>query len=360
MILLFIYSIALSGGTVVILYLILSWFIYPNFHQFRPFIMLLYEKVGALPIAMMMCALLFILYVILLSHRSVRFLVQITKAVQRVSKGNLDTEISIQSTDELGELAHNINIMTKQLKVSMEEERAAVQAKNELITNVSHDLRTPLTSIIGYMRLVEEDRYKDEVELRYYINIAYEKSQRLNRLVDDLFDYTRMSHGNIQLNYTQINLIELLAQLAAEFDLPLRHEQMEVHLQFMKENITITADGDKLMRVFENLLSNAMKYGKSGKRIDIRAKLEPGWAIVQMVNYGPVIPATELAFIFDRFYRVDKSRSGETGGTGLGLAIAKSIIEQHYGTIQASSGEQETVFEVKLPLSQPIKQKTRG
>jgi signal transduction histidine kinase len=240
--------------------------------------------------------------------------------------------------------------MAAQLKKSMEEERLAVQAKNELITNVSHDLRTPLTSIIGYLRLIEEDRYKDEVELRYYTNIVYEKSRRLERMVNDLFEYTKISYGDNVLKRSDINLNELIGQLAADFSPQLAEADMEIRLSFQQEKVIISADGDMLMRALENLLSNAIKYGKHGRHLDVDVEQASDSVHIRIINYGQPIPLSDLPQIFDRFYRVEKSRSEETGGSGIGLAIVKSIIELHQGSITVSSTERQTVFEVTLSL----------
>jgi signal transduction histidine kinase len=241
--------------------------------------------------------------------------------------------------------------MASQLQASLEEERLAVKGKNELVTNVSHDLRTPLTSIIGYLQLINEDRYQDEVELRYYVDIAYDKSLRLNRLVNDLFEYTSMGYGQTVLVLHEIDLLELIGQVAADFTLQLSDAGMELRLALPEDKIIILADGDKLMRVFENLISNAIKYGKEGRKIRISVAPESDTMVtIRVVNYGIPIPARDLPYIFERFYRAEKSRSDETGGSGLGLAIVKSIIDLHEGSITASSDEHETVFQVKLPI----------
>jgi len=230
-------------------------------------------------------------------------------------------------------------------------ELQAEQSKSELITNVSHDLRTPLTSIIGYLRLIGEDRYQDEVELRYYTDIAYKKSRRLERMVNDLFEYTQMSYGKNILNRSVIDMHALIGQLAADFTFQLSEAGMEIRVSDQMGKSVILADGEKLMRALENLISNAMKYSKAGKYIDVSVTQSADQVIVQLKNYGPKIPASDLTHIFERFYRAEKSRSEQTGGSGLGLAIVKSIIEAHEGSITVSSSEQETVFEISLPLT---------
>lgn len=294
---------------------------------------------------------LFICMVLLLSQGTIRQINQLMQGTQRLARGELDQEITVSSNDELGQMAVQINQMAKQLKLSLAEERMAVQSKNELISNVSHDLRTPLTSIIGYLRLVNEDHYKDEVELRYYTDIAYDKSLRLGGLVNDLFEYTRMGYSPI--NRVDINLVELLAQLAVDFSLTGQHEGVQVVFTPAAEKIMISSDGDKLMRTFENLLSNAVRHGREAGRVDLKVSQHPKFAIVQVVNYGPPIPQHAIPHLFERFYRADESRTDQTGGSGLGLAIVKTIVDAHHGTIQVTSTTELTMFEVRLPLQAP-------
>ncbi|MFH0071017.1 sensor histidine kinase [Peribacillus sp. NPDC056705] len=292
--------------------------------------------------------LLFIGMVLLLSQGTIRQINQLMLGTKRLARGELDEEIVVSSNDELGQTAVQINQMAKQLKLSLAEERTAVQSKNELISNVSHDLRTPLTSIIGYLRLVNEDQYKDEVELRYYTDIAYDKSLRLGRLVNDLFEYTRMGYSPI--NRANINLVELLGQLAVDFSLPGQTDQVKVVFTPSTEKIMISSDGDKLMRTFENLLANAVRHGKDAARVDLNVSRDSVHAIVQVINYGSPIPQQAIPHLFERFYRVDESRTAQTGGSGLGLAIVKAIIDAHHGTIHVTSNTEMTMFEVRLPL----------
>ncbi|MFB7305391.1 sensor histidine kinase [Heyndrickxia sporothermodurans] len=310
------------------------------------------QKYGYAYLGMFIYFLLFILFVLILSRGWGRDFNKVLEGTKKISEGELDFQVPVYSNNELGEMAGNINRISEQLHHSIQEERRAVQGKNELITNVSHDLRTPLTSIMGYLRLIEEDRYKDEVELRYYVNIAYEKAMNLERMVSDLFEYTRVNFGTQRLEKIEIDLIQLLSQITAQFIPILEDADMEINFIAVDENIMIKADADKLVRVFENLISNGMKYGKEGKKILIRARKLEDQAIVEVTNYGEPISSSDLPYIFDRFYRVEKSRSLDTGGSGLGLAITKSIIEQHDGNIEVTSNKQETKFSITLPLNQ--------
>lgn len=215
------------------------------------------------------------------------------------------------------------------LQLSLDDERRAEQTKSELITNVSHDLRTPLTSIIGYLGLIEQDRCRDEVEVRQYVHIAYEKSKRLNVLINDLFDYTKMRYETSPQRIHTFNLTELLRQLLIQYRVPLEEAGLVGALHAPSGKLAVTGDPDKLVRVFENLLANAIHYGKDGGKVDLHASAEGEEAVVEVVNYGEMIPSVDLPHLFDRFYRVDKARGLDSGGSGLGLAIAKSIVEQH-------------------------------
>lgn len=274
---------------------------------------------------------------------------EITNGLGEIAEGNLERKIPAQA-GELAKIADSINHMADRLNQSIEEERLAERSKNDLITGVSHDLRTPLTSILGFLEVIEEDRYKDETELRYYVDIAYEKAKDLKKLIDQLFEYTRIQNG-LPLQKSELDLNGFLGQLAEEFVPILDRSAMQCRVSAQQDTAVIYADGDLLVRAFENLLSNAIQYGADGKFIDIEISIEEPWARVKFINYGKEIPSSSLPHLFDRFYRVDSSRSKTSGGTGLGLAIAKSIIDVHQGQVSVTSSPQSTAFEVLLPLA---------
>lgn len=239
--------------------------------------------------------------------------------------------------------------MTGKLSTAIEEEREAANTKNDLITGVSHDLRTPLTSVLGFLEYIEKDRYKTEVELRYYVNIAYEKSLTLKKLIDDLFEYTRVTNSGLPLNIEPVDLGKLLEQLVEEFTPVLEQADMSYRIQKDEGALIINGDPNELVRLYENLFTNAVRYGKEGKLLDISVYRKDNKVIALCTNYGPPIPATDIPHLFKRFYRVDKSRSRETGGSALGLAIAKSITELHGGTISARSSRKQTEFTTSFP-----------
>ncbi|MFS0837689.1 sensor histidine kinase [Paenibacillus sp. 1P03SA] len=286
-------------------------------------------------------------------HRDKRTLAQIIENMQKITDGDFNHRVPAGGSGELGQLAVHVNRLVDRLKLSLEEERQAEQAKNDLITNVSHDLRTPLTSITGYLGLVDQDRYRDEVELRHYIGMAYEESQRLNQLVQDLFEYTRLRNKEMKLQLVKIDLVEMLHQIFSAFQLQLKEAEMDTRMTFEQPRLYVLADGNKLRRVFENLITNAIKYGHDGAYLDVTGRIEGSEIVLSVTNYGESIPAPDLPRIFERFYRVEKSRTKHLGGSGIGLAIAKQIIDLHGGTIEAYSDPEETVFTVRLRTLNP-------
>jgi signal transduction histidine kinase len=299
---LFILSIFLSAGIVGLL--ISVAYEVAVYNRDSWFYNLLYDlrlSFGTTPIAVITAIILVVLFFSLLSRSVIRYLEKISAALQEISLGRFNMRIPVESADELGVLAQNINNMMDRLQEAVEEERNAERSKNELITSVSHDLRTPLTSVLGYLELIENDRYKDEVELRYYISVAYDKARRLQKLIDDLFEYTKVSGGGLKLKSSLIDLRELLEQLAEEFVPALQAEGMQSRLYIAEDRYLLQADGDLLVRVFENLVANAIRYGREGKYIDIELENNCGWIIARVINYGEPISKYDLPHIFDRF-----------------------------------------------------------
>ncbi|MCM3204692.1 sensor histidine kinase [Paenibacillus illinoisensis] len=355
----FIYAFLLSGIlTAAILYggskvvqAILAAQVYPNYSIPARGIRWLINHVGSVPLMIMIGVLAFVLFFFLFTRRVMLVLDEITDGIQEVAKGELSHRIEVKTSDEFGVVAASINQMAEQLQQSLQEERSAVAAKNDLITGISHDLRTPLTSILGFLEYIEKDRYQDEIEMRYYVSIAYEKSLTLRKLIDDLFEYTRVSGGSLPLSLTPLNLNPFLMQLAEEFAPMLEEAGMTYKITGGQEPLWIMAAPGELVRAYENLFSNAIRYGAQGKVVEIALSLDEGEAVVRISNYGESIPAQDLPHLFERFYRVDKSRSRDTGGTGLGLAIAKSMIELHHGRIAAFSENGRTDFVTRFPLA---------
>jgi len=292
---------------------------------------------------------LFVGIILLFCGSHIRYFVELNRTVRGIAESTSPGQLPVRGATELSELAENMNRLIAKMQQAVEEERRAELSKNELVTNVSHDLRTPLTSIIGYLGLIEQDRYRDEVELRHYVHIAYMKTERMRHLIEDLFEFTRERGSGLKLQKAPILIGELLRQLAYQYRPEAERAGMEIRLLEIEDRLSTQADGTKLMRVFENLIVNAMHYGREGKFVDLTARRDGHFIAIEVINYGNPIPGTDLPHIFERFYRVERSRSENTGGTGLGLAIAKSIVDRHDGMIRAYSDERLTSFEVRLP-----------
>lgn len=268
-----------------------------------------------------------------------------------IAEGNFEHRIPSSTDSDLQEFIDSIHILVDSTVEAMEEERRIEQTKDELITNVSHDIRTPLTSIIGYLELVNEKRYHSFEEMESYVATAYQKSQQMKTLVDDLFEYTSVHQADAPLNIIKFDMVQLLEQLAIDFLIEAKNKGMEIKIISKKDKLMMQGDSEKLVRVFSNLISNALKYGQGGKSIIIEIILiNPEKLSIIVKNDGKKIPNEALGQIFERFYRAESSRTQELASTGLGLAIVKSIIELHSGEISVSTTEDWTLFTIELPV----------
>ncbi|MGG5345589.1 sensor histidine kinase [Enterococcus sp. AZ020] len=267
-----------------------------------------------------------------------------------IADGNYDHRIPFELSGDLSKVVSSINGLVDSTVAAIEDERKIEKSKDELITNVSHDIRTPLTSIIGYLGLIEDRQFHSEEDLLKYTHTAYVKAKQMKLLVDDLFEYTKVRQPSVPINTINFDMAQLIEQLAADFELEADKNNMTIQVNADPASIKMDGDTEKLVRVFNNLLSNALKYGKGGKNIVIDVEKVGTEAVIAVRNDGPPIPKKSLDQLFDRFYRVEESRSQETGGTGLGLAIAQSIIALHGGYIYATSDNKWTSFIIHLPL----------
>ncbi len=291
---------------------------------------------------------LFIFYFLLLTKKFINYITEMIDGINQISQGNFGNRIEINNEDEFALLAEKLNQMADNIKEIMENERRSEYAKNELITSVAHDLRTPLTSIIGYLDLVSSKELSEDTQMKY-IGIAYSKSKRLEKLIEDLFTYTKFNFGEVKAEFTEVDMVKLLNQLVDEFYPSFSEYNLEYEFRTMTGAAVIMADGYLLSRAFANLISNAIKYGREGRKIIIQLIKQETDVTIKVTNFGDIIPPEDLKRIFQRFYRIESSRSSETGGSGLGLAIAQSIIGMHGGTIEAQSDMEGTVFTVVLP-----------
>lgn len=292
--------------------------------------------------------LIFIMVFYLLQRKDFKFIDRISEAMKEISSGNLDTKIEVRGDDEFSEMAFRLNEMSGSLKTYMEKERVSEREKNEFITSIAHDLRTPLTSIMGYLDLVVNNENLTDEKRREYAKISYDKSIKLKELTEEFFHFTKMGHREVELKIESIDIVKLMEQLVNEFYPQFTKSKLAFELKSNVRSMMIEGDPGLLVRVFENLINNAIKYGSDGKRVDVIIDGREADCEVSVVNYGRIIPAEELPMIFQKFYRVEQSRSRQTGGTGLGLAIAKEVVEKHGGVIRVRSDRNGTRFSVKL------------
>ena len=297
---------------------------------------------------------------LLLQSRSMRYISRISSAMREIADGDLNITLDVEGDDEFADMAENLNNMVEELRQLMDRERESERTKNELITNVAHDLRTPLTSIIGYLELLSGPVKLNEERQKKYLDITYKKSKRLQKLIEDLFGFTKLNYGKISMKVSKVDIVKLLSQMLEEFYPNFMEKNLAYELQSNVTAKVITADGNLLARLFDNLINNAIKYGSEGKKIIVKVDATDTVVTVSVTNFGYVIPKEELPLLFEKFYRVEQSRSVNTGGTGLGLAIAKNIVDMHGGTIGVTSDLNGTVFTVKLKVDFDINRENFG
>ena len=297
---------------------------------------------------------------LLLQSRSMRYISRISSAMREIAEGDLNITLDVEGDDEFADMAENLNNMVEELRQLMDRERESERTKNELITNVAHDLRTPLTSIIGYLELLSGTVKLNEELQKKYLDITYKKSKRLQKLIEDLFGFTKLNYGKISMKVSKVDIVKLLSQMLEEFYPNFMEKNLAYELQSNVTAKVITADGNLLARLIDNLINNAIKYGSEGKKIIVKVDATDTVVTVSVTNFGYVIPKEELPLLFEKFYRVEQSRSVNTGGTGLGLAIAKNIVDMHGGAIGVTSDLNGTVFTVKLKVDFDINRENFG
>jgi two-component system, OmpR family, sensor histidine kinase VanS len=308
------------------------------------------REIGDINVFLLLFIPLSIIFFFLLTKRYSLYFHEISTGIHHLARGDFKHPIQLQSNDEFGQIAKDINLASKKLEEAIERGDFSESSKDQLVVNLAHDLRTPLTSVLGYLDLILKDDNLTEEQTNHFLKIAFTKSQRLEKLLDELFEITRMNYGMLPLKKTEINISDLLIQMKEEMYPLFEKNDLTVRTNLPPE-LPLAADGELLARVFENLLTNANRYGYDGQYVDINGFMDDGEVVVQVVNYGDTIPENELPHLFDMFYTGDKSRTAQEDSTGLGLFIAKNIVEQHQGTIAVESSLRKTQFEVRLPHS---------
>ncbi|NBD26971.1 HAMP domain-containing sensor histidine kinase [Paenibacillus glycinis] len=301
----------------------------------------------------MLFLLVFIVCFYWFTSRKTRKIQQINRQLGEIASGDLNVRLSTRDRDELGIVSKNINAMAESLQRQLTKERKLEQSKMELITGVSHDLRTPLTSIVGYLDLLRSKAYQDEAEHDQFVKNTYSKTMQLKKLIDDLFEYTRLGSGDIELKRQRIEMTELLRQLASEYEPIALDRGIAIKTELSEAALPAQVDGEKIVRALDNLLMNAIKFSIVPGDILVRAAaVRDGEGIaVEVENQGRPITPEQEEQLFDRFYKTDAARGAgsRNDGSGLGLSIAKQIAELHGGTISLHHDRGRYTFRLELP-----------
>lgn len=262
----------------------------------------------------------------------------------------LSEQPSVVFPKELSEIGNRIGEIKRKVEQSQHAAREAEQRKNDLVVYLAHDLKTPLTSVIGYLTLLHDEQQISLELQKKYLAISLEKAERLEDLINEFFEITRFSLTHLTLEQSRINLTRMLEQTIYEFQPMFDEKDLKCHLA-AEQNLMFFCDPDKLQRVFDNLLRNAVNYSFEHSTIQITVSHDGTWLFLTVENQGNTIPEEKLGRIFEQFFRLDTARTSRSGGAGLGLAIAKEIVELHKGTITARSSDETVCFQVKLPFS---------
>lgn len=289
------------------------------------------------------CVIFFIILDFLLTWIT-RYLKRIEETIDAIM---MDREISLPA--ELSVIEGKLKVVRQTMDRQAMETQLAEQRKNDLVMYLAHDIRTPLTSVIGYLSLLDEAKDMPGEQKEKYIRITLDKANRLETLVNEFFEITRYNLQQIQLQAESIDLYYMLVQLTDEF-YPILSVRGNTAILHADEELTVRGDPAKLARVFNNILKNAAAYSYPGSEIVITADKEGDFVKITFQNRGPTIPQGKLSTIFEKFFRLDEARVSDTGGAGLGLAIAKEIVTLHGGTISAQSETNLTTFTVTLPM----------
>jgi len=303
------------------------------------------------PILFVSLLLLAILLIGLLSYLVSRSVIKpifvLKGATEKIKEGNLDFQIPITSQDEIGQLNQGFEEMRKRLKESIEMQTQYEENRKELISNISHDLKTPITSIIGYVEGIKDGVANTPEKMDKYLTTIHTKAKHMDTLIDELFLFSKLDLNRVPFQFETVELNTFMQELIEEMQMDLSKEGIEVNLQLHASTLYVTADCEKINRVISNLIHNSVKYmDKEEKKITVTVSSDNNKIIVKVMDNGSGIEADTLPYIFERFYRAEQSRNSSTGGSGLGLAIAKQIVEEHGGEIWAESelGKGTSIF----------------
>ena len=266
-------------------------------------------------------------------------LVKLKKATQNIKEGNLDFVLDVEGDDEFSELCRDFEEMRKRLKESAEEKVLLDKENKELISNISHDLKTPITAVKGYVEGIMDGVADTPEKMDRYVKTIYNKTNEMDHLINELTFYSKIDTNRIPYTFSKLNVEDYFGDCAEEVGLELETRGIElVYANYVESGVLVIADGEQIRRVIHNIISNAIKYMDKPKGIiQIRVKDVGDFIQVEIEDNGKGIAAKDIAYIFDRFYRTDVSRNSSKGGSGIGLSIVKKILEDHGGKVWATS-----------------------
>ena len=266
-------------------------------------------------------------------------LVKLKKATQNIKEGNLDFVLDVEGDDEFSELCRDFEEMRKRLKESAEEKVLLDKENKELISNISHDLKTPITAVKGYVEGIMDGVADTPEKMDRYVKTIYNKTNEMDHLINELTFYSKIDTNRIPYTFSKLNVEDYFSDCAEEVGLELETRGIElVYANYVESGVLVIADGEQIRRVIHNIISNAIKYMDKPKGIiQIRVKDVGDFIQVEIEDNGKGIAAKDIAYIFDRFYRTDVSRNSSKGGSGIGLSIVKKILEDHGGKVWATS-----------------------
>lgn len=282
-------------------------------------------------------------FTFIVSRRLTNPLLEIEKATRKIAKGNFSTRLEVSSQDEIGHLVKAINDMAKELHRNQ-------TTRSEFFANISHELRTPITYLEGYARVLREKRYHTEEEKNEYLKVIEQEAKRMGKLVEDLFELSKIEEGKLELQLEEVHLTKILKQIVSKVKIPAQNKGLEIILSIEEKRFNIIADKSRLEQVLINLVENSIRYTDRGI-IEVKC-LESGPDVrISVKDTGIGIPEDEIPYLFERFYRVEKSRSRKYGGIGLGLSIVKQLVELQHGSIKVESKVgQGTEFQIFFPI----------
>ena len=271
-------------------------------------------------------------------------LVKLRKATQNIKDGNLDFVLDVEGTDEFAELCRDFEEMRRRLKESAEEKLVLDKENKELISNISHDLKTPITAVKGYVEGIMDGVADTPEKMDRYVRTIYNKTVEMDHLINELTFYSKIDTNRIPYTFSKLNVEDYFADCAEEVGLELETRGIQLcYANYVDSDVQVIADGEQIRRVIHNIISNAIKYMDRGKGmkgiIQIRVKDVGDFVQVEIEDNGKGIAAKDLPYIFDRFYRTDVSRNSAKGGSGIGLSIVRKILEDHGGKVWATSRE---------------------